>query len=319
MRTGTSILGAPEDGLQEPRKWQSVPSTPGLHGDVSVTDSLPFEQLQYEFQEIWDEDWFPREDYERVQKVATLIPDHTETLLDVGCGNGLFLNHLKRQYSNRFRKLVGVDRSEAALEHVETETALSNIDRLLFSDLQFDTVTCMEVLEHLPLPTYSKAVAELARVAKQSIIISVPYKQNLKASQCQCPTCLTCFNPDYHVRSFNEDTLRSLFLAHSFEIAGTYYVGEQIVRYDSEVRASVRCLFGRTRPAFPSYAICPVCGFFDRNKLAEDLANRKRVKLIAGAELRQERRPSAIRRLVSSWFPKRIQYRWVVATYERKA
>lgn len=318
VRTGVRILGRPDEELQQAHNPLAAPSTAGHQGDVGVTDNVSFERLAYEFREIWDEDWFPPEDYERVQKLATLIPDQAATVLDVGCGNGLFLNHLKRTYANRFQTLVGLDRSEAALEHVETETAVSSIDRLLFSDLQFDTVTCMEVLEHLPLTTYSKALTELARVARQSIIICVPYKQNLRASQCQCPTCLTCFNPDYHVRSFNEDALRTLFLAQSFEIEGMYYLGERIVRYDREFRARVQGLLRRTRPTFPSYAICPVCGFFDRNKLTEDLANRKRAKLAAGEESRQEPRSSFIRRFVRSALPKRPQYRWIAATYKRQ-
>jgi len=279
-------------------------------------NNLPFEQLAYEFHEIWDEDWFPGEDQERVRKLATLIPDETKALLDVGCGNGLFLNHLKREYPDRFSRLVGVDRSEAAIKHVETEKKLASIDQLPFGDLQFDTVTCMEVLEHLPLTTYVKSLAEIARVAKRSIIVSVPYKQDLKASLCECPSCLARFNPDFHVRSYDECSLRRLFLAHSFEITGTTYLGEQVVRYDREFRARVWGRFHKTPPAYPSYAICPVCGFCNKEKLTEDLASRKRAKLRA-IEVPREPKSSGIRGLIASVLPKRSEYRWIAMTYKR--
>ncbi len=89
---------------------------------------MSFEQLACELPEIWDEDWFPPEDDERVRALARLIPDADETVLDIGCGNGLFLNHLRAEYGHRFRTLVGVDRSEAALTHVRTDKLLASID-----------------------------------------------------------------------------------------------------------------------------------------------------------------------------------------------
>jgi len=278
---------------------------------------LPFEQQHYEFRQIWDDDWFPEEDYDRVRKLAKLVPHETKTLLDVGCGNGLFLNFLKSEYPGSFSSLVGVDRSETALGHVRTEKRCATIDSLPFEEGQFDTVTCMEVLEHLPLPIYAKGVSEVARVARQSIVVCVPYKQNLKQSLCECPECRTRFNPDLHVRSFDEHALRCLFLAHSFRMTGIQHIGAQVVRYDQKYRAHLRSVFDRSPMSCPSHAICPVCGFCDEQKLDQDLAARKHARRVASASLGEARKLSRIRAFIDSILPKRTNYRWIAATYVR--
>jgi ubiquinone/menaquinone biosynthesis C-methylase UbiE len=166
--------------------------------------NLPFEQLAYEFHEIWDKAWSPAEDHERIRKLAELVPRSTKSLLDLGCGNGFFLNYLQAEHAQHYSRLTGIDRSNAAPAHVKTEKRQASIDALPFSDAEFDTVTCHEVLEHLPLPVYAKAISEIARVAKCFIVTCEPYKQNLAASLSKCPSRLARFNADFHVRRYDE-------------------------------------------------------------------------------------------------------------------
>src|SRR5437870_4278127 len=84
-------------------------------------------------------------------------------------------------------------------------------EQLPFADKEFDLVTATEVLEHIPLPDFGKALAEIARVAKDAIIVSVPFDQDLEANLSKCPYCMARFNADFHVRSFNATTLQHIF------------------------------------------------------------------------------------------------------------
>jgi SAM-dependent methyltransferase len=100
-----------------------------------------------------------------------------DSVLDVGCGEGV----LTAEWAERLgdRRIVGIDlhdpklreewerRSRANLEfRVEEATSLS------FADDEFDLATAIEVLEHVPEP--EATVAEMARVARRWLLVSVP-------------------------------------------------------------------------------------------------------------------------------------------------
>jgi SAM-dependent methyltransferase len=99
------------------------------------------------------------------------------SVLDVGCGEGV----LTRDWAERLGqgRIVGIDlddpklraewerRSRANLEfRVEEATSLS------FADDEFEMAAAIEVLEHVPEP--EATVAEMARVAKDWLLVSVP-------------------------------------------------------------------------------------------------------------------------------------------------
>ncbi len=180
----------------------------------------------HERDEIWDSHWFTQSDHDRIRDLISILPATAESLLDVGCGNGLFVNSLnKLNPANRPRRLYAADRSLNALTHVEVEHCQCNIRELPFSDGEFEIVTCLEVIEHLPLAIYTPALCELSRVAARWIMISVPFEQNLSKSLCECPSCSTLFNSDHHIRSFDQDKLRDLFREHGFAARRMEYLG----------------------------------------------------------------------------------------------
>lgn len=75
------------------------------------------------------------------------------SLLEIGCGNGFFLNEaLKRGYF----KVLGVEPSKQAVEEADPRIRnciINNVMRPgLFESNSFDTICCFQVLDHIPDP-----------------------------------------------------------------------------------------------------------------------------------------------------------------------
>lgn len=277
-----------------------------------ANDAQNYQALAYELPEIWEDAWFTEADHERLRCSVQLVPALARTLLDVGCGNGLFLRALAADRTRTFDRLAGLDRSEAALAHLPTEKYAAPIDALPFSAREFEIVTCMEVLEHLSVDSYPRALDELSRVAGQHLLITVPYRQDLEASLSKCPQCHARFNPDFHVRSFDEDVLRDLFATRGFQQVSCTRLGETVLYLDQVIRQRLNAL-RQPRQVLSPYGICPVCGFHDAALLRAALERRRAEAAVATAPPQ----PSRLRRLLAPMIPVQRRYRWACALYRR--
>jgi len=114
-------------------------------------------------------------DWNRILKAFNYVDG--STVLDVGIGNGALVNMLHQ--SNNFDRVVGIDiKRNNFLELLDgIEFNIMNILDLKFSDNEFDTVICMEVLEHLEIKDFYTGLSELRRVAKDFLIVTVPYEE----------------------------------------------------------------------------------------------------------------------------------------------
>ena len=99
------------------------------------------------------------------------------SLLDVGCGEGVLTEQWARRLGDR--EVVGLDLPDPKLEAHWRTRGRGNLrfvagraEELPFSDDEFDLVAAIETLEHVPDP--HRTLAEMARVARRHLLVSVP-------------------------------------------------------------------------------------------------------------------------------------------------
>lgn len=120
--------------------------------------------------------------FERLNAVLALIGKaRGGRILDAGCGEGHFLERLRMEGQ---KSVYGIDISAkrvlaARMRAPRATVKAGDVTRIPFPRGFFDTVVCMDVLEHLDEPW--KATGELMRVTKNGgrVIVSVPHERNV--------------------------------------------------------------------------------------------------------------------------------------------
>jgi len=215
-----------------------------------------YEKNYYEHEGFWNSEKFMLDNKERIEKTTEILPKDIKSLLDVGCGNGLFCNHV-----NQLRpelKIVGFDRSKTALKYLKTETCEGVITKLPFNDSSIDCVSSLQVIEHLSCHDYPVALNEIYRVSSKYILLSVPYMQDIEKDYTKCPECKTIFNLDLHLRSFCENDLLELFGTSPAKLLVKSFYGyfDEYLYHDKYVNLFYRC----EKLSWKS-PICPLCGY----------------------------------------------------------
>ena len=78
------------------------------------------DEQYYENDRIWSSGFeHSSDEVERLSAVKSLIAKEVTSLLDVGCGNGHFVNSMLR--TTAIGRVCGVDRSKSALSYVKSE------------------------------------------------------------------------------------------------------------------------------------------------------------------------------------------------------
>jgi len=147
----------------------------------------------------------PRE-VERVRSLFDLVPPHGRTALDIGARDG----HLSLILAERFDSVVSLDLRCPAIDHPRVLCVQGDASALQFDDASFDLVICAEVLEHIPPALLEKVGREISRVTRQTAVIGVPYKQDLRVGRTRCHACGNNNPPWGHVNSFDEHRLLTL-------------------------------------------------------------------------------------------------------------
>lgn len=253
----------------------------------------------YENPTLWHPTRYEGWDGLRVQEAIRWLPGDAFSVLDVGCGNGILTDQLRDT-----RRMMGVDRSWSALQWVKSPHAQADVTQLPFQTGSFDGLVCMEVLEHLPLPVFEKALTELVRVTRRYLLITVPYCEDREAVRVGCPACGCQFHPNYHMRSFSRPQVELLLhrwpLMSVQRIAGivptTRFRHQYLFRWWHQIR-------GRQLP-FPQSALCPQCGYTPSSGV------------LTGFQ--QAQQPSSGYRWWHKFWPKENSFIWWMALYEKR-
>lgn len=141
--------------------------------------------------------------YQMMKRVRSL---NFQTVLDAGCGNGIFLHDLRQEYGDKIR-LVGCDVSEQAIqqaqEWVDAEFHVLNLQEASLPQ-EFDLVICSETLEHIE--NDAAAAANLYKMSR-SLVVSVPGNQMKQEDQ-----------HAGHYRRYTRQSLRQLLENAGFEV-----------------------------------------------------------------------------------------------------
>lgn len=95
-------------------------------------------------------------------------------VLEVGAGEGFVTRRVRDRYP--LASVLGLDLADEDLHRHWRDQDLAGVaadaGSLPFADASFDLVLAIEVLEHLPHP--GRALAEMARVGRGRVVVSVP-------------------------------------------------------------------------------------------------------------------------------------------------
>jgi SAM-dependent methyltransferase len=141
---------------------------------------------------------------ERHKVLQQMIPEGVRTVVDVGCGDGALTDRLAADWD-----VTGVDMSSVALEHVKTTAVQASATDLPFPDGSFDLVLSSEMLEHLSPDEYRAAISEMSRVTRGYLLVTVPYREDLRFRQVRCPQCGWRAHVWGHRRFFTPESLAS--------------------------------------------------------------------------------------------------------------
>lgn len=140
---------------------------------------------------------------------------NAKSLLDVGCGEGHITQRIKDQFKLDIhgRDLEKEVIDLARKEHPGIDFQMGSIYQLKEADASYDIVFAGEVIEHLYEP--DKAIAELKRVARQFVIVSVPNEPLWRlGNMARLKYWKQLGNTPGHVQNFSTKEIRNQLLRY---------------------------------------------------------------------------------------------------------
>lgn len=111
---------------------------------------------QYMTKKRWSSLWHQVDESLRCSPVS---------FLEIGSGSGI-LGPILKHY--------GIQYHSVDIDEKLNPTYVGSVTDLPVADSAYDVVACFQVLEHLPYDLFEKGLAEIARVSRKKVIISLP-------------------------------------------------------------------------------------------------------------------------------------------------
>ena len=146
--------------------------------------------------------------YYQTSLVSDLI-GNSGKVLEVGVGANITSTYLKT---------AGLEVVTCDIDKNLNPDVIADIRNLPFSSDIFDIVTAFEVLEHLPWEDFEVAIAELKRVSKKKVIVSLPYRSTGFEFVLKFPGIRTIFKSNFLVFF-----LRFPWFFNGFASSGQHY------------------------------------------------------------------------------------------------
>lgn len=184
------------------------------------------------------------------------------SLVDVGCGDGRFINKLNKDIPNKY--LLGIDYSENAISLAKAMN--SNLD-FVCADItendfnnKYDAMTLIETLEHIPLDSVDNFIKSISKLIKQNgyLIITVPSDN--------------CGLDSHHFQNFNKKLLES-YLNKYFKIENLYFLN----KFSRTVTMISKILTNKYFILNNRYLLNKIFKFYYRNCLITDNKNARRI------------------------------------------
>jgi hypothetical protein len=234
-------------------------------------------------------------DIDRFATVVSWLPASGGTLLDVGTGTGVIPDIAALLGFDA----MGVDTDARAMAAMDSPHQVASIANLPFADRSVDVVVVSEVWEHLPVDVFELARAEVARVAKSTVIVTAPNAESLESASTRCRQCGCVYSIHGHVRSITRQDLTTLL--PGMKVAQSAQFGPFKVRHRSVEWFLRRRILGRW-PKQPG-ATCPQCHYTQPGEL----------------RLSEFGATGGVRRLLRTVVGFPWQRWWLIARYERPA
>jgi Methyltransferase domain len=102
--------------------------------------------------------------WHQIKEVSNGI-DSKGKILEVGVGNRFVADYLIK---------YGFTVKTLDIREENQPDYIGSVTNIPLADQSFDVVACFQVLEHLPFETFTQGLREMARVARQKVLFSLP-------------------------------------------------------------------------------------------------------------------------------------------------